>query len=158
MAVLRANQNRTFGVSGTDSLRAGWPSCLLTNIARLEALTQPQQWPNLILFSSTTGLLTEEASFPLNRLCNASIHYPICYKWIRGAKCVNDFPTVITWSGIPGVEQGTIWLQCALCHKWTVVVQGFTAHRTNVLPPCLPTVATITLIIHLWILFAITWR
>jgi len=38
-AVLRANQDRTFGVSGTDSLRAGWPSCLLTNIARLEALT-----------------------------------------------------------------------------------------------------------------------
>ena len=57
-------------------LWAGCPSCHLSISVKALKRTQstnPNQWPRLILSSSTAGLLTEEALLPLCRLSNANI-------------------------------------------------------------------------------------
>jgi len=56
-------------------LRAGFPSSHRTTSIKALKVTQStnsNQWPGLILSSSTTGLLMEEALLPLYRLSNAS--------------------------------------------------------------------------------------
>jgi len=68
--------SRTSGISGMGFLWSGCPSCHPTiGVKALKGTqsTDPNHWPGLIFFSSTTGLLAEGALLPLRRLFEVSI-------------------------------------------------------------------------------------
>ena len=83
---------------------ASWMSFLSPNqqfqrTERKTKLTDPNQWPGLILSSSTTGLLTWGALLPLCRLSGASIKFTeINASTVRiTTTCRTDLPQIEQW-------------------------------------------------------------
>jgi len=76
--VQQSNLKRTSGERGLEEWAVLWAACpsshQTTSIKALKETqsTNPNQWPGLILSSSTTGLLMEEGLLPLYRLSNDS--------------------------------------------------------------------------------------